>query len=161
MSVCVQALPSLQAVPFGLLGLVHRPVAGVQVPATWHWSSAAHTTGLPNTQAPAWQVSVCVQALPSLQLAFATQPKQVPVDVRHCWPAEQFAFVVQLAGAGFSHPVPEQASVPGPPLTVSPLPASTKSSPSPAVMTSLLAPPSMTSLPVPPPIVSTPPRPAI
>src|SRR5204863_2203686 len=32
----VQALPSLQAVPSGALGLVQLPVAGLHVPATWH-----------------------------------------------------------------------------------------------------------------------------
>src|SRR5438034_3279093 len=68
-SVCVQALPSLQGAPSGLAGLVQAPVAGLQVPAVWHWSEAAHTTGFVPTQAPAWQVSVCVHALPSLQEA--------------------------------------------------------------------------------------------
>jgi hypothetical protein len=65
-SVWVQALPSLHAVPLALLGLVQTPVAGLQVPALWHWSSALQVTGLPPLQAPAWQVSVWVQALPSL-----------------------------------------------------------------------------------------------
>jgi hypothetical protein len=35
-SVCVHALPSLHGVPLALLGLEHTPVAGLQVPATWH-----------------------------------------------------------------------------------------------------------------------------
>ena len=35
-SVCVQAFPSLHAVPLGASGLEHVPVAGLQVPATWH-----------------------------------------------------------------------------------------------------------------------------
>src|SRR5437867_1031274 len=66
-SVCVQALPSLQAVPLVLVvGAEHTPVAGLQVPGSWHWS-AVQTTGLAPTQLPFWQVSVCVQALPSLQ----------------------------------------------------------------------------------------------
>src|SRR5689334_14663408 len=65
-SVWVQAFPSLQAVPLGLLGLEHTPVAGLQTPASWHWSCAWHTTGLEPVQAPAWQVSVWVQELPSL-----------------------------------------------------------------------------------------------
>src|SRR5438034_116185 len=80
-SVCVQALPSLQAVPLAFGGLVeHVPVAGSQVPASWHWSVAVHTTGFAPVQLPYWQVSVCVQALPSLQ-------------------------AVPLAFAGFEHPV--------------------------------------------------------
>src|SRR5437867_2151308 len=66
-SVCVQALPSLQAVPLVLVvGTEHTPVAGLQVPGSWHWS-AVQTTGLAPTQLPFWQMSVCVQALPSLQ----------------------------------------------------------------------------------------------
>src|SRR5947208_497321 len=67
-SVCVHALPSSQLVPSGLAGLLQAPVAGLQVPAVWHWSEAVHTTRLAPTQAPAWQVSVCVHALASLQL---------------------------------------------------------------------------------------------
>jgi hypothetical protein len=35
-SLCVQALPSLQPVPFGLAGFEHWPVAGLQVPTSWH-----------------------------------------------------------------------------------------------------------------------------
>jgi len=73
-SVCVQALPSLQALPLVFGGLEHVPVVGEQVPATWHWSEAVQATGLLPAQTPLWQVSVCVQALPSLQvlpLAFA------------------------------------------------------------------------------------------
>src|SRR5438128_1184987 len=66
-SVCVQALPSLQGAPSALAGLLQTPVAGLQAPAAWHWSAAVHQTGLPPTQMPAAQVSVCVQALPSLQ----------------------------------------------------------------------------------------------
>src|SRR5204862_1654241 len=65
-SVCVQALPSLHAVPLLAFGLEHWPVAVSQVPAVWHWSSAVQTTGLAPVQVPLWQVSVCVQALPSL-----------------------------------------------------------------------------------------------
>jgi hypothetical protein len=32
----VQALPSLQVVPSGAVGLLHTPDAGSQVPAVWH-----------------------------------------------------------------------------------------------------------------------------
>ncbi len=66
-SLCVQALPSLQGAPLDLTGLLQVPVAGLQVPAEWHWSEAVHTTGFVPTQAPAWQVSLCVQSLPSSQ----------------------------------------------------------------------------------------------
>ena len=40
----MQALPSLQDAPFGASGSEQRPVDGLHVPATWHWSSAAQTT---------------------------------------------------------------------------------------------------------------------
>jgi hypothetical protein len=66
-SVCVQAVPSSQDVPSSSAGFEHVPLAGSQVPAAWHWSLAVHTTGFEPTQAPAWQASVCVQAVPSLQ----------------------------------------------------------------------------------------------
>src|SRR3989442_79549 len=65
-SVWVQALPSLQALPLVFAGFEHVPVVGEQVPAVWHWSEAVQTTALP-VHTPLWQVSVCVQALPSLQ----------------------------------------------------------------------------------------------
>src|SRR5207249_6719656 len=67
-SVCVQALPSLQALPLAFAGFEHVPAAGLQLPTTWHWSEAVQTTGLLPVQTPLWQVSVCVQALPSLQV---------------------------------------------------------------------------------------------
>ena len=67
-SVCVHAFPSLQVVPFAAFGFEQVPVLGLQVPATWHWSAAVHVTGFEPVQVPLWQESVCVQALPSLQL---------------------------------------------------------------------------------------------
>jgi hypothetical protein len=60
-----QAFPSLQAVPSGMVGFEQTPVAGVQAPATWHWSDGAHVTVLPAVHAPAWHVSFRSQALPS------------------------------------------------------------------------------------------------
>ena len=67
-SVCVHALPSLQVVPFVAAGFEHAPVPGLQLPATWHWSSAVHVTGFDPVHAPDWHESVCVHASPSLQL---------------------------------------------------------------------------------------------
>src|SRR5439155_454128 len=66
-SVWVQALPSLQAVPSSFAGFEQVPLAGSQVPASWHWSGAAQTTGLLPVHTPLSQVSVWVQASPSLQ----------------------------------------------------------------------------------------------
>ena len=68
-SVRVQTLPSLQGVLSGRTGLEQTPVVGLQVPALWHWSEAAQTMGVVPTHAPARQASVCVHALPSLQVA--------------------------------------------------------------------------------------------
>src|SRR5207249_6830955 len=53
----VQALRSSQAVPSGLGGVLHVPVAGSQEPASWHWSGAVQTTALPPVQTPAMQRS--------------------------------------------------------------------------------------------------------
>jgi hypothetical protein len=81
-SVCVQRSPSSHELPFALAGFEHAPVDGLHVPATWHWSCAAHVTGFAPLHVPAWHVSVCVQALPSVQDApFGLAGfEQVPVD---------------------------------------------------------------------------------
>jgi len=63
---CVQAFPSLHDVPFGFAGFEQTPVAELHVPASWHWSLAVHVTGFDPVQTPDWQVSVWVQAFPSL-----------------------------------------------------------------------------------------------
>jgi hypothetical protein len=52
-STSVQAFPSLQAVPFVAFGFEQVPIAGLHVPATWHWSDAVHVTGLAPVQTPA------------------------------------------------------------------------------------------------------------
>ena len=67
-SVCVQPSPSLHVDPSGFAGFEQRPVAGLHVPATWHWSWAAQTTGFDPVHAPDWQASVCVHASASSQL---------------------------------------------------------------------------------------------
>src|SRR5712691_9770540 len=67
-SLCVQAFPSLHSVPSGFAGLLHIPVVGSQVPASWHWSLAVQVTGLVPTHCPDSHLSLCVQAFPSLQV---------------------------------------------------------------------------------------------
>jgi hypothetical protein len=71
----VHALPSSHAVPSRTFLTTHCPLLGLQ-----SWIVVVHcvgmmtpprlpqTTGLPPTQLPPWQVSVCVQALPSLHV---------------------------------------------------------------------------------------------
>jgi len=71
-SVCVQASRSLHAVVSGAFGFEHVPLAGLHVPTPWHWSSAVHVTGLAPAQTPAVHESVCVHALPLLQLVPST-----------------------------------------------------------------------------------------
>jgi hypothetical protein len=52
-SVCVHAFPSLHVVPFDAVGFEHVPVDVLQVPATWHWSSAVQVTGFEPVHVPA------------------------------------------------------------------------------------------------------------
>jgi hypothetical protein len=79
-SLSVQEFPSLQLNPKGFVGLEQTPLAVSQTPALWHWSDAVHAFGFEPTQAPDWQVSVCVQALPSSQ-ATPSLATQTPVVV--------------------------------------------------------------------------------
>ena len=65
-SPAVQALLSLHDVPPGAFGLEQIPVAGLQVPATWHWSSAVQSTAVPEQVPPARHTSPVVQALLSV-----------------------------------------------------------------------------------------------
>ena len=81
----MHALPSSHAVPFGLAGFEQMPVAGLQVPASWHWSGSSQTTGLPPLQMPPSHMSTVVHALPSSQTAPSGLAglEQVPVDELH------------------------------------------------------------------------------
>lgn len=100
LSVWVQAFPSLHDVPSVLFGFEQVPVVGLQVPAAWHWSLAVQVTGLPPVQTPATQVSVCVQALPSLHDVPSTLLgfEQVPV-VGSQVPAEwHWSLAAQVTG---------------------------------------------------------------
>ena len=63
----MQALLSEQVEPFGFAGFEHWPFAGSHVPASWHWSEAAQTTGFVPAQVPDWQESDWVQPFPSEQ----------------------------------------------------------------------------------------------
>src|SRR2546427_187759 len=65
-SVCVQALPALHGAPLVFFLMIRRPPGSTLLPSTTLFRAAVHTRGLAPTQAPASQVSVCVQALPSL-----------------------------------------------------------------------------------------------
>src|SRR5947199_269476 len=113
MSVRVQALPSSHGAPSSLAGLLQTPEAGLQTPAVWHWSAAVHTTGLAPTQAPAAQVSVCVQALPSshgapLSLAGLLQTPDAGFETPT---ARQWAAAVQATGLAPTQAPASQVSV--------------------------------------------------
>src|SRR5436309_4930705 len=101
-SVCVHELPSLQLVPSGAAGFEQVPLAGLQVPAAWHWSAAEQTIGLVPLHAPLWHVSVCVQALPSLHVVpFGTAP----------WPhVPSGLHVSSVHGFPSSHPLAAQVA---------------------------------------------------
>jgi hypothetical protein len=43
---------TVQLVPSGAFGFEHLPVLESHVPATWHWSAAAQTTGFPPLHLP-------------------------------------------------------------------------------------------------------------
>ena len=99
-STCVQASPSEHGDPFALAGFEHAPVAGSQVPASWHWSVAVQVTGVPPVQTPAWQVSPVVQALPSLHVvpSVATGFEHAPVAGSHVPATCHWSVAVQVTG---------------------------------------------------------------
>ena len=113
MSVSEHGLPSLHGAPLALGGLLHAPVVGLQAPAVWHWSEAVHTTGFVPTQAPAWQVSLCVHALPSLQGAPSdlTGLLQVPVAGLQVPAAWHWSEGVHTSGSAPTQTPPWQVSV--------------------------------------------------
>ena len=65
----VPALPSLHVAPSPLFGFEQMPVPVSHVPATWHWSTGEHVTGLLPLHLPASHLSVCVHLSPSVQVA--------------------------------------------------------------------------------------------
>jgi hypothetical protein len=85
LSASVHAFPSLQLVPFAAVGFEQAPVAGLQVPAVWHSSSAVQVTALDPVHVPLSHESVCVHALSSLQLVPFAAPglEQAPVLALH------------------------------------------------------------------------------
>ena len=66
LSESVQASLSEHPDPLAAVGLLHAPLVGSQVPATWHWSLAKHETGFTPKQLPSRHRSVSVQESPSL-----------------------------------------------------------------------------------------------
>jgi hypothetical protein len=118
-SVCVQAFPSLHAVPSATVGLEQTPVDGLHVPATWHWSCSVQVTGLLPLQTPALQLSACVQAFPSLHAVPSTAAgfEQAPVEGLQVPGTWQASWAVQVIGIpALQAPTPSQVSAPLQPL---------------------------------------------
>src|SRR6185312_11183698 len=112
-SLFVQALLSLHAVPSAIVGVEHAPLLGSQVPAVWHWSCAAHATGFAPAQTPDWQVSVRVQALPSLQAVPLASAgfEQAPVPGSHVPAAWHWSAAAHVTGLAPVHTPERQVSV--------------------------------------------------
>ena len=100
-SVCVQALPSLHAVPSGFDGFEHLPVDASHVPTTWHWSDAAHVTGFDPVQLPDWHASLCVHAFPSLHAVPSGFDgfEHLPVDASHVPAAWHWSEAAHVSGS--------------------------------------------------------------
>ena len=62
---CEDVEPPVHGVPSALTGLSHMPFVWSHMPTSWHSSWAMQVTGIAPAQAPAWQLSACVQAFPS------------------------------------------------------------------------------------------------
>jgi hypothetical protein len=112
-SVRVHALPSSQTVPLGAGGLEHVPDAGLQMPATWHWSEAVQATEFEPTHAPAEHASVCVHALPSLQLvpSAAAGFEQAPLVGSQAPARWHWSLALHVTGFDPVHVPPEHAYV--------------------------------------------------
>jgi hypothetical protein len=112
-SPALHPLPSLHAVPSAFDVYTHSPVAGLQFPASWHASGALHGTDADPVHAPAWQVSVCVHAFPSLHVVPSGFGGcvQLPVDGSHV-PASRhwFGEKMQIVWLAPRHAPPMQRS---------------------------------------------------
>jgi hypothetical protein len=112
-SLWVQALLSLHAVPLAFAGSEQTPDCGSQVPAVWHWSEAVQTTAAPGTHWPSASqrspssAPVPVQASPSEQdvpLGFAGC-EQVPVCGLHVPASWHWSDAVQVTEVPAQVPV--------------------------------------------------------
>ena len=114
MSICVQALPSLQGVPSMARRCVQVPINGLQASTSWHESLGVQTKGFPPMHAPLWQVSVCVQRSPSVQpvpSALATATEHVPVEMLQTPAWWHWSGAVQTTGFAPVHAPAWQVSV--------------------------------------------------
>jgi len=77
-STLVHLFPSSQVAPVSGVAVEHNPVEGLQVPAVMQ-TPPVQALGFDPTQAPLWQVSVCVHMLPSLHTVPLATAAQAPV----------------------------------------------------------------------------------
>lgn len=63
----LRQVPLVHGVPSALAGVEQSPLVASHMPASWHSSRAVQEMAFEPTQTPELQVSVRVQALPSLQ----------------------------------------------------------------------------------------------
>ena len=125
----MQALPSLHVVPLpALVCAEHCPVDGLQVPATLHVAAAGQVTGLEPTHAPDWQLSVCVQPLPSSQpapLAAFVGVGHSPVEGLQVPATLQVGAVHVIVGPGVHVPLWQVSPTVQPLLSLQPVPFAT------------------------------------
>jgi hypothetical protein len=114
----VQPSPSEQVLPFAFAGVEQRPVDGLHVPASWHWSIAVQVTGVPFTQLPdALHVSEPLQRLPSEQLVpvatgvCVTPMPEVQASTVQGLPSSRVAPVQSLGATGVSMSVSISSTV--------------------------------------------------
>ena len=103
-SACVHALPSLQLVPSGAAGFVQAPVAGLHVPATWHWSLAMQVVGVPVMHTPPLHAIDPVQAFPPQPVpSGAAGFEQVPLLGLHTPATWQSSLAAHTTGLDPAH----------------------------------------------------------
>jgi|HubBroStandDraft_4_1064222.scaffolds.fasta_scaffold675216_2 hypothetical protein len=91
-------VPPGHSVPSGAVGFEQTPVLESQVPTRWHASLAVQVTGFDPVHTPAWQVSVCVHALPSLQVVPSAWLDQVVVELAGVQTSQAFVGFTVPAG---------------------------------------------------------------
>src|SRR5690349_21819801 len=115
---CVQALPSLQLVPFGFGTAEQVPFAGLHAPALQALFSDEQSIGVPDRQVSVTMlhVSTPLQGFPSLQFAFVVHPQALVFTVQP--PAVSLQpSMVHAMPSSHTRAVPPQA----PPVHLSPV----------------------------------------
>src|SRR5262249_1451990 len=107
-------------VPSDWVGLDQVPLAGSQVPASWHWSTAVQTIGFEPMQVPPRQASLWVQRLPSSHGVRSASVVWVQPVAGSQLSAVRLLPSLQLGGGPPTQPPPGQVSGAGRALRASP-----------------------------------------